>query len=204
MNDYPDTERESIDSKHLKFLETLIDKATKRLEDDSFEPKMQDALKAIKLKQQVVKTTDAEKIFWDGIETLRQEELPKLYPEEPVSLESQIQSIILSLKDQVKNGLLLVKVITDTFNQDKSQEGRLTYRRIGQLLSTMGFRKARSHAGSYAIIWDDQILARKSFPDVVEDEKQSSASLACPASPACPPSPAVILPTPHVRGWGSS
>ena len=33
----------------LKFLETLIDKLIKRLEEDSYKPKVQDALKAIHL-----------------------------------------------------------------------------------------------------------------------------------------------------------
>ncbi|NIM98750.1 MAG: hypothetical protein GTO24_11930, partial [candidate division Zixibacteria bacterium] len=54
-------------SKHLKLLETLIDKIIKRLEDDSFEPKIRDALKAIKLKQEVVKTSEAEEFFWQEI-----------------------------------------------------------------------------------------------------------------------------------------
>jgi hypothetical protein len=37
------------DSTQLKFLETLIDKLIKRLEEDSYKPKVQDALKAIHL-----------------------------------------------------------------------------------------------------------------------------------------------------------
>jgi|GEM_PF-4954896 len=57
------------DSKHLKLLETLIDNIIKRLEDNSCQPKIRDALKAIKLKQElseaksvgVVKTSEAER-----------------------------------------------------------------------------------------------------------------------------------------------
>jgi len=103
-------------------------------------------------------THRAEKIFWDEIEAIRQEELPKLYPEEAVSLESQIQNTIIGLKHLVKNGILPVKTITDTFNQGRSKESQLTYRRIGGLLSSMGFRKAKTHAGTYAILWDDNLL----------------------------------------------
>ena len=176
MNHIFDTEDEGQSSSQLKFLKTLIDKLIKRLEDDSYKPKVQDALKAIQLQQKVAKTSEversethrAEKIFWDEIEAIRQEELPKLYPEEAVSLESQIQNTIIGLKHLVKNGILPVKIITDTFNQGRSKESQLTYRRIGGLLSSMGFRKAKTHAGTYAILWDDQLLSQNTFSN---DEK---------------------------------
>ena len=172
MNHIFDTEDEEQSSTQLKFLKTLIDKLIKRLEDDSYKPKVQDALKAIQLQQKVAKKSEAEKIFWDEIEAIRQEELPKLYPEEAVSLESQIQNTIIGLKHLVKNGILPVKIITDlktqnsgTFNQGRSKESQsqdpefgLTYRRIGGLLSSMGFRKAKTHAGTYAILWDDNLF----------------------------------------------
>ena len=184
MNHIFDTEDEGQDSTQLKFLKTLIDKLIKRLEDDSYKPKVQDALKAIQLQQKVAKKSQAEKIFWDEIEAIRQEELPKLYPEEAVSLESQIQNTIIGLKHLVKNGILPVKIITDTFNQGRSKESQLTYRRIGGLLSSMGFRKAKTHAGTYAILWDDNLLSQNTFSDDEKNEKQPSASPACPASPA--------------------
>jgi ABC-type dipeptide/oligopeptide/nickel transport system ATPase component len=195
MNNLLDTDDKSIDSKNLKFLEKLIDKAIKRLEDDSFKPKIQDALKAIQLKEKAAKTSEAEKIFWDEIEAIRQEELPELYPEETISLESQIQNTILGLKDQVKNGTLPVKIITDTFNQSKSKESQLTYHRIGRLLSTIGFRKAKTHDNTYAILWDDNLLSQNGLSGVEKDEKQLSASS---------PSPVVVLPAAQVRGWGPS
>ena len=158
------------DSKHLKLLEILIEKTIKRLEDKSFKPKVQDALKAIQLKQKVVKTSEversethrAEKIFWQEIEAIRKEVLPKLYPQTP-NLESQILSTIIELKQQVKNGILPVKIITDTFNQGKSKESQLSYPRIGRILSTMGFRKTKTSNGSSAIIWNDQLLQDEPF-----------------------------------------
>ena len=186
----------------LKFLEILIDKGIRRLEDKSFEPNIRDTLKAIQLKRKLseaksigmAKTSEversethrAEKIFWQEIEAIRNEELPKLYPEEAVSLESQIQNTIIGLKHLVKNGILPVKIITDTFNQGRSKESQLTYRRIGGLLSSMGFRKAKTHAGTYAILWDDNLLSQNTFSNDEKNEKQPSASPACPACPACP------------------
>jgi hypothetical protein len=161
--------------KDLKLLEILIDKIIERLEDNTCQPRIQDALKAIQLKQKQVKTSEAEKIFWQEIEAIRSEELPKLYPEpiQPAcsersksnSLESQILKTIMGLKDQVKSGILPVKTITDTFNQEKSKESqsqdpafRLTYPRIGRILSTMGFRKAKTGSGASAIIWDEGFI----------------------------------------------
>jgi len=199
MNHLLDTDDETIadpescrreDSKHLKLLEILIEKSIKRLEDKSFKPKIRDALKAIQLKQKMAKTSEversethrAEKIFWQEIEAIRNEVLTKLYPE-TISLESQIQSTIFGLKHLVKNGILPVKAITDAFNQVKSKESQLSYRRIGQLLSTMGFRKAKTHAGTYAILWDDNLLSQNTFSSDEKNEKQPSASPVCPASP---------------------
>ena len=152
------------DSKHLKLLETLIDKIIERLDDNSCRPKIRDALEAIKLKQDVVKTSEAEKMFWEEIEAIRRCELRKLYPE-PTSLEAQIQETILGLRDLVKNGILPLKTVTDAFNQARSRQGRLTYRRMTRLLSAMGFTRAKTPNGCSAIIWDDKLLPQDKSSD---------------------------------------
>jgi len=151
--------------KDLKLLELLIDKSIKRLEEDSCEPKIRDALKAIQLKEKVAKTSEAEKTFWQLIDDIRRQELSGSCPEtiQPTDLEAQILKTIVGLKGQVKNGILPVKTITDTFNQGRSKESRLTYPRIGRLLSTMGFRKAKTQNGSSAILWDDNLLSQNTF-----------------------------------------
>ncbi|MCK4403690.1 MAG: hypothetical protein KAW02_01245 [candidate division Zixibacteria bacterium] len=152
------------DSKHLKLLETLIDKIIKKLDNNSCQPKIRDALEAIKLKQDVVKTSEAEKMFWELIGSIRTSELSKLYPE-PTSLQAQIQETILGLKDLVKNGILPLKTVTDAFNQARSKQGRLTYRRMARLLSAMGFTRAKTPNGCSAIIWDDKLLPQDKFSD---------------------------------------
>ena len=157
MNHLIDTENKIEDTKNSKLLDILIERCIKTLEDKSYKPRIRDALKAIQLKQEVVKTSESEKIFWELIESIRKDELKKLYPQ-TLNLEAQIQNTIIGLKQQVKNGILPVKTITDTFNQAKSKESRLSYRRIGRLLSTMGFRKAKTQTGTYAILWDDNLL----------------------------------------------
>jgi len=165
MNHLLDTHSETIDHKHSKLPDTLIERCIKRLKDKSYEPRIRDALKAIQLKQEVVKTSElersethrAEKFFWQEIEAIRRDELPRLHPES-INLEAQILSTIIGLKPHVKNGILPVKIITDTFNQARSNESQLTYHRIGRLLSAMGFTRAKTPNGCSAIIWDDKLL----------------------------------------------
>ena len=47
---------------------------------------------------------------------------------------------------------------TDAFNQARSKQGRLTYSRLGGILSAMGFTRAKTANGCSAILWDDQLL----------------------------------------------
>ena len=151
----------------LKLLEILIDKTIKTLEENSFRPKVRDALKAIQLKEKVAKKSKAEKTFWDEIESIRREELPKLYPEpmDPEGLEAQLLTTITGLKHRLKNGILPLKTIADTFNQRRSEETRLSYQRIARLLSKIGFRKVKTHGGRSAILWDDKLLPQNTFSD---------------------------------------
>lgn len=168
----------------IELLEMFISKMKQKLQDHSYEPKMQDAIKAIQLKHKLAPDSESEEIFWQLIDDIKSSEYEKLNskPSTKESLEAQILKIIMGLKEEVKNGALPVKTITDTFNQGRSKESRLTYHRIGRLLSTMGFRKAKTHAGTYAILWDDQLLSQNTFSNDEKNEKQPSASPASPVS----------------------
>jgi hypothetical protein len=166
MNGLIDTDDEKVvasescrreEPNDLKLVEILIDKIIKRLEENSFEPKVQDALKAIQLKQKLVKTSEPEKTFWqliDNISTSEQQRLKNL-ESKTENLRAQILRTIIRLQYEVKNGMLPVKTITDAYNQEKSEECHLTYQRIGRLLSTMGFQKARAKNNS-AILWNEE------------------------------------------------
>jgi hypothetical protein len=57
------------------------------------------------------------------------------------------------------------------FNQARSNQSQLGYRRIGQLLSNMGFQKAKTHASTYAILWDDNLLSQNTFSGDEKNEK---------------------------------
>ena len=174
-------------SEQLKLLDTLIRKAIEAMSDNSCKLKISDALAAIKLREKVAKNSDAEQIFWQMIDDIKQEQPLELDSETP-SLEDQIQDTILGLKPQVENGALPIKIITDTFNQGRSKESQFTYRRVGELLSGMGFRKARTHVGSYAILWDDNLL----FQPASNSEESEGESL--PVGPAAPEGPVRVTP----------
>lgn len=67
----------------LRVLEMLINKFIEKLEKNGFVPKVQDALKAIQLKQKLAQTSEAEKIFWELIDQLRAEELGRKSAKSP-------------------------------------------------------------------------------------------------------------------------
>jgi hypothetical protein len=164
----------------LMLLDLLIQKIIKKLEDKSYEPKIQDALKAIQLKQGLVKTSEAEKTFWQLIDDIRRQELGPAslktqnsgneLPEstcserseskdQPETVRAQILRTIIGLKEEVKRGMLPVKTITDSFNQGKCKESQFTYQRIGRILSAMGFAKGKVGSNS-GILWDQENIER--------------------------------------------
>ncbi len=61
----------------LRLLDMLIDKLIEKLGQNGFEPKVQDVLRAIQLKQKLAKTGQAEEIFWGLIDGIREDEMRK-------------------------------------------------------------------------------------------------------------------------------
>ena len=152
----------------IELLEMFINKMKQKLQDDSYEPKMQDALKAIQLKHKLAPDSEAEKTFWGLIDDLRKEVLSP-EPSTKENLKAQILEIVIGLREEVKRGALPVKTITDTFNQERSKESQsqdpefgLTYKRIGRVLSELGFTKVRTGSGTFAIVWDEEVIHRLS------------------------------------------
>ena len=145
------------DSIQLKLLDTLVQKIIEALAENSCKVRVSDALKAIQLREKVAKKSEAEQIFWQMIEEIKAEGPPGSHPE-LTPLQRKIQAAILPLRDCVKNAILPVKAITESFNSTRSEQARLTTRRMGKLLAGMGFTVVKASNGSSAIIWDDDIL----------------------------------------------
>jgi len=79
--------------------------------------------------------------------------------EKAESLEAQILTVIIRLKDQRDKCVLPVKTITDAFNEDKPEKSKVSYQRVGRRLAAMGFKKARA-GNNAAIIWDQENINR--------------------------------------------
>lgn len=76
------------------------------------------------------------------------------------TIEAQILAVLSNLRNSVDKGMLSVKEITDSFNEDRSDKYKVTYQRIGRRLSAMGFGKVRTSNGASAIVWDEEKLVR--------------------------------------------
>jgi hypothetical protein len=64
----------SLLNKELQLLELIIRKCIENLKQNGFEPRAQDALKAIQLKQKLAKTSEKEQIFWEMIDQISKDE----------------------------------------------------------------------------------------------------------------------------------
>jgi hypothetical protein len=72
----------------LELLEGLIRKFFEKLEKSGFEPKAQDVIRAIQLKQKLAQASEKEKIFWEMIDQLRKEEVGKKITNEKIDSSS--------------------------------------------------------------------------------------------------------------------
>jgi hypothetical protein len=61
-------------NKDLQLLDMLIHKFIENLRQNGLEPRAQDALKAIQLKQKLSKTSEKEQIFWELIDQISKDE----------------------------------------------------------------------------------------------------------------------------------
>jgi DNA primase catalytic core len=114
-----------------------------------------DILKPI---QQIIRLArpEREAYFLKLVKRLESEKLI----EKADTIEAQILTILSGLRSSVDKGMLSVKEITDSFNEDRSDKYKVTYQRIGRRLSAMGFGKVRTSNGASAIVWDEEKLER--------------------------------------------
>ncbi|MFH0926826.1 MAG: CHC2 zinc finger domain-containing protein [bacterium] len=76
------------------------------------------------------------------------------------TIEAKVLMTLINLSDRVEKGTLPIKLITDTFNEDLPEKFTVTYQRVGRLLASMGFKKARGSDGASLIYWDDESIER--------------------------------------------
>ena len=76
------------------------------------------------------------------------------------SLEAEIIQAIINLECNVDKGILPVKLITDTINEERPERYRTSYQRIGRILSALGFSKCKTGDGAAAILWDAGLISK--------------------------------------------
>lgn len=67
----------SLLKKELQLLELIISKFIENIKQNGFEPRAQDALKAIQLKQKLAQTSEGEQFFWELIDQISRDELSR-------------------------------------------------------------------------------------------------------------------------------
>jgi hypothetical protein len=80
------------------------------------------------------------------------------------TIEAKILTVIITLRDNVVNGVLPIKDITDTYNKYKSKGTMITYQKMGRILPPMGFQTWFTSSGNSAIVYDEKnigIMASK-------------------------------------------
>ncbi|MEW6601389.1 MAG: CHC2 zinc finger domain-containing protein [Nitrospirota bacterium] len=80
--------------------------------------------------------------------------------EKSTSLEAEIVQAIINLPHEVKAGALAVKIATDKVNENRPERYRVTYQRIGRILSALGFTKGKAGDGASVILWDDNLISK--------------------------------------------
>jgi len=76
------------------------------------------------------------------------------------SLDAQIALTVAGLEEKVVRGILPVKLITDTFNENRPEREQFTYQRMGRRLRGLGFEPAQTPESAAAIVWNRQKLER--------------------------------------------
>lgn len=80
--------------------------------------------------------------------------------ERSTTIEAQLLNIVFQHFNAGNNGALDVKVIADNFNKHKEEKFKLTYQRIGRMLSALGFQKGKNSKGSRTIILDENKIIK--------------------------------------------
>jgi len=76
------------------------------------------------------------------------------------SVEAQIVAAVAALADDVENGILAVKRITEEVNTGRPERYRFTPQRVGRKLWALGFKKAKTKTGASALIWDQNLVGK--------------------------------------------
>lgn len=90
------------------------------------------------------------------------------------TLDVIIFNIIISLKDKLQNGNLLIQDIKDEYNGGKDDREKYSSQRIGRIVKALGFEKVRINRGNSAIIWNEQLIERLKMKYGIDNPSEMS------------------------------
>jgi hypothetical protein len=74
------------------------------------------------------------------------------------TFEARVVKAIITNRVKVEHGFLTVETVTEALNDGKQGNHRITPQKIGRLLKSFGFKRARTQRGCSAILWDDRLI----------------------------------------------
>jgi len=82
------------------------------------------------------------------------------FDEEQVSIEAQVFEAILNSEDQIDNGKLSIRTVTERFNLTLPEREQGTARFIGRRVSALGFEKCKLSGGLRGFYWNTDLVER--------------------------------------------
>ena len=74
------------------------------------------------------------------------------------STEAEIIRVIVSLENEVSHRILPIEKITQGLNSNRPERFSTSPQKIGRILTSMGFEKAKTSSGNSAIVWNEELI----------------------------------------------
>jgi len=126
---------------------------------------------------------DREEAFLAFVAGLQQARLQ----EKADTLESEVLRILDGLREEVTDGLLPVRLVTQKLNEDRLDRDKISDQKVGRRLRSLGFKKGRREEAGATIQWDEGTLARAMVSYGLQETTDSTDSTGI--APGLVPSP---------------
>ena len=123
---------------------------------------------------------DRESAFLAFVNSLQRERLKN----RAETLEAELLRILDSLRDQVSDGLLPVRLVAEALNDGRLDKDKVSHQKVGVKLRSLGFEKGGRDRDGMLIRWDEDVLARTMEAYGLRDSTQSAHSTQTAATTA--------------------
>jgi len=126
---------------------------------------------------------DREEAFLAFVADLQRERLQ----EKAETLESELLRSLDGLREQVQEGVLPVRLVTQALNEGRPDKDRVSDQRVGRRLRSLGFQKGQRKEAGATILWDEEKLLRAMEAyGLTEIADSADSTAATPESDASP------------------